>query len=109
MQTLPTIGSLLRDARRDAGVTQAQLAARMGTSQSSVAALERPGANPTLATIRDAFDALGLELQITPQARARGVDETLVRRHLERSPAERLAVLDRMTADVAALRSAPRV
>jgi transcriptional regulator with XRE-family HTH domain len=48
---------LLRDARRRAGLTQRQLALRLGISQAAIAKLERPGANPTFATLAGALRA----------------------------------------------------
>ena len=42
------IGSLVRDARRHRGLTQQQLADRLGTSQSAVARIEQGGQNLTL-------------------------------------------------------------
>jgi predicted RNase H-like HicB family nuclease/DNA-binding XRE family transcriptional regulator len=55
----------LRWARLDAGFTQAQLAARAGVSQQQVAKLERPGANPSVATLRKIADALGARLELS--------------------------------------------
>ena len=103
MKTILDLAVVLRGERVRAGVTQRQLAQRMGTTQSAVAALERRGANVTMRTVADAFDALGLELRVRAVARPRGVDESLIRRHLELSPADRLAVLEGMASDVAAL------
>ena len=54
----------LRWARLDAGLTQAQLAARVGVSQQQVAKLERPGANPSVVTLRKIADALGARLEL---------------------------------------------
>ena len=105
MKTISDLAELLRDERIRAGITQRQLALRMGTTQPAIAALERRGANVTMRTVADAFDALGLELQVRPVERARGVDESLIRRHLELAPADRLAVLDAMASDVATLTS----
>ena len=57
---------LLLKARHDAGLTQAQLAARMGTQPPAVARLERALAtgkhSPSLATIRKYAKACGKEL-----------------------------------------------
>lgn len=103
MQTILDLSDLLREERVRAGVTQRQLARRMGTTQPAIAALERAGANVTMRTVADAFDALGLELRVNPVKRERGVDESLIRRHLELSPADRLAVLDAMATDVGVL------
>lgn len=58
------IAVALRWARLDAGLTQAQLAARVGVSQQQVAKLERPGANPSIATLRKIADALGARLEL---------------------------------------------
>ena len=54
----------LRWARQDVGLTQAELARRVGVSQQQVAKLERPGANPSIATLRRVADALGLRLEL---------------------------------------------
>jgi predicted RNase H-like HicB family nuclease/DNA-binding XRE family transcriptional regulator len=64
----------LRRARRAAGLTQAQLAARAGVSQQQIAQLEHPDSNPTLETLERVARALGarLEVSLTPQKRAAG-------------------------------------
>jgi DNA-binding XRE family transcriptional regulator len=49
----------LRGLRCRAGLTQAEVASRMGVTQSVYGKLERPGANPTLATIRRLHGAFG--------------------------------------------------
>jgi predicted RNase H-like HicB family nuclease/DNA-binding XRE family transcriptional regulator len=54
----------LRWARHDARLTQAQLAARAGVSQQQVAKLERPGSNPSIATLRRIAEALGARLEL---------------------------------------------
>jgi transcriptional regulator with XRE-family HTH domain len=57
---------LLLRARHDAGLTQAQVAERMGTQPPSVARLERALAtgkhSPSLATLRKYAEACGKEL-----------------------------------------------
>ena len=80
--------ALLRDARRRAGLTQVELARRAGSSQAEVARLERPGSNPTAATLERLVGATGHRLEI---ARADDVDETQLRERLRLTPAERLA------------------
>ncbi len=45
-------GYLLREAREAAGLTQASLAERLGTSQQAVAQAERPNGNPTVSFMR---------------------------------------------------------
>ncbi|MDR2374222.1 MAG: helix-turn-helix domain-containing protein [Bifidobacteriaceae bacterium] len=49
----------LRDMRRAKGLTQAQVAERMGVTQPTVAQLERYDANPTLSTLRRYALAVG--------------------------------------------------
>ena len=53
----------LRERRRQLGLSQTQVAARIGTSQSALAALERREANPTLATVLRLAAVLSLELE----------------------------------------------
>jgi transcriptional regulator with XRE-family HTH domain len=88
--------SLLRDARRDAGLTQAELAARLGVSQAAVARLERAGANPTVATLEDALWATGHRLVLAAPARSSGVDESLIRQQLQLTPGERARGVEAM-------------
>lgn len=57
-------GYLLREARERAGLTQADLAARLGCSQQAVAQAERPDANPTVRLLRRWAAATGCRLEI---------------------------------------------
>jgi transcriptional regulator with XRE-family HTH domain len=97
--------SLLRDARGRAGMTQAELGRRLGISQAAVARLERPGANPTVATLEKALAATGHSLVLDAPARP-GVDVSLIHRHLELSPAERLRHIETTYAEQRNLASA---
>src|SRR6476661_6987823 len=56
--------TFIREARRRAGLTQAELAARAGTTQSVIARWERGGSRPTVERLTALVDACGLELQI---------------------------------------------
>ena len=56
------VGSLVRDARRHRGLTQQQLADRLGTSQSAVARIEQGGQNLTLEVLGRLSSALESEL-----------------------------------------------
>src|SRR6478735_5656837 len=56
------IGSLVRDARRHRGLTQQQLAERLGTSQSAVARIEQGGQNLTLELLGRLSTALESDL-----------------------------------------------
>jgi transcriptional regulator with XRE-family HTH domain len=90
MQTLS--GKLLREAREASGLTQAELADRLGTNQSSVARLESPRSNPRLSTLERALAATGNQLELSVRAATYpGIDESMIRASLARTPAERLA------------------
>lgn len=89
-------GKLLADARRRAGLTQADLAKRLRVSQAAVAQLERADSNPRLATLDRALRAAGSELVLTTRPRRSAVDESLIRQQLELEPAERIRGLESM-------------
>lgn len=55
---------LIREARRRAGLTQTELAERVGTTQSAIARLERGVGHPTMQRISELVAACGLELQV---------------------------------------------
>jgi transcriptional regulator with XRE-family HTH domain len=98
--------TLIRRARTDAGLTQQQLAGRLGVSQAALARLERPGANPTVATLERVLRAAGRRLDLR-LARARSsVDETLLREALRLEPAERVAAAERLVAEAEAIAAA---
>jgi hypothetical protein len=61
-------GSLLRKARKAAGLTQAELARRAGVTQSVVSAYEAGRREPAVSTLSRLVDATGatLRLQIEP-------------------------------------------
>jgi len=52
------------DARMKKGMTQAQIAEKMGTTQSAIARVESGNGNPTIAFMQKLADALGLRLSI---------------------------------------------
>lgn len=85
---------LLREARRAAGLTQAQLAARMGTTQSAVARLEAPGSNPRFENLERALVATGHRLEVDAVPAAHPVDETTIAQNLKRPPRERLKAME---------------
>ncbi len=63
MRTAP---EMIRRARREAGLTQAELARRAGTSQSAVAAYESGTKNPTVETLERLLRAAGRHLRSVP-------------------------------------------
>src|SRR4051812_19775534 len=97
---------LIRRARSEAGLTQAQLARRLGVTQAALARLEKPGANPTIATLDRVLGAVGRRLELRLGRAAASVDETLLREALRLSPSERLAAAARLTADAESLAAA---
>lgn len=54
------VGKNLERARRDKGLTQEELAARSGFSQQYLSGLERGERNPTLVTLYELAQALGI-------------------------------------------------
>jgi ribosome-binding protein aMBF1 (putative translation factor) len=58
------VGKKLRDARETAGLSQRELAARMGTSQAAVARLEAGGVGATLTTLQKVAAALDLKITV---------------------------------------------
>jgi transcriptional regulator with XRE-family HTH domain len=83
-------GSLIREARLADGLTQAQLARRLGITQPSVARLEAAGAEVTVATLQRALNVMGRALVLQAQQRPSSVDESLLREALRLTPGERL-------------------
>jgi uncharacterized protein len=63
-------GTLLRRARTDAGLSQAELAARAGVTQSVISAYESGHRQPALATLAALIEAAGYELaiEVRPQS-----------------------------------------
>lgn len=57
----------LIDRRLKAGLTQKELAEKIGTRQSVISNLEGGEANPTLGTLRKVADALGAKVTVTLQ------------------------------------------
>lgn len=62
---------MLRWARQDAGLSQAELAKRLGVSQQAVAKVEHPDANPTADTLLRVAAALGMSLTLDRATGAR--------------------------------------
>ena len=62
----------LRWAREDAGLTQAELAKKMGISQQAYAKLESPDVNLTMETLSRAAKALGMRIELDLVPRTTG-------------------------------------
>lgn len=65
------LASQLIEARSRAGLTQAEVAERMGTSQSTVARLESGTAKPSLSTLKRFAQATGARVRVTLEAKPR--------------------------------------
>jgi transcriptional regulator with XRE-family HTH domain len=89
--TLSALGSgrLIREARRLGGLTQAELARRLGTTQSAVSNWERGRDTPRVDTLARILEACGFEADMTFR-RLDDVDRAQIRENLAMTPAERL-------------------
>lgn len=90
---------VIKQARRRSGLTQAELARRLGSHQSVVARWETGRTRPDFETVVRAVRACGLELEVALSP-ADDHDLALIRRELKVLPHERLA---RMVEAVSAL------
>lgn len=82
-------GQLIRKARTSAGLTQRELAERLGTHQPVIARWESESTRPDFDTVVKAVEACGFDLHV--ELRPIEHDTVLVKRELAKPPAERLA------------------
>lgn len=99
-------GSLIRKARQADGLTQTQLARRLGITQPSVARIEAAGDEVSVATLQRALNALGRSLELRATKRRPSHDETLLRENLRLTPEQRLHVFDDFYASARSLAEA---
>lgn len=97
------VWALVREARRRAGLTQAQLAQRVGTSQPAIARYERARAMPDLPTLHRIVEACGYELALE-LAQPDAQQEAAANIALARTPEERIEANTRHVELVHALR-----
>jgi transcriptional regulator with XRE-family HTH domain len=83
-------GTLLREVRRRHGLTQEQLAMRARTSQAAISRIERGLVSPSVATLTQLLDLMGEELVLEADPIDYGLDRTLLRENLGRTPEERI-------------------
>ena len=62
---------MIRSARRDAGITQLELATRAGTTQPAVAAYESGGRTPSVATLQRLLDGCEYDIEVRARPRVR--------------------------------------
>ncbi len=88
---------LIRQARQRAGLTQAELAANAGTTQSAVARWESGGSTPSLETLQRIVESCGLELRYG-LATSGGTEWALAQRNMALGYEQRLDQLVRTVA-----------
>jgi transcriptional regulator with XRE-family HTH domain len=86
-----TSGTLIRQARMRAGLSQVELSQRSGKDRAQIARWERDVVQPSLETLRQLLHACGfdLELALVPYQPDSKHDARL-RKAIERTPQERL-------------------
>jgi predicted nucleotidyltransferase/DNA-binding XRE family transcriptional regulator len=72
MRSTATSGAVLREARTRAGLSQAELASRVGVAQSVISVYESDRRQPALATLASFIEATGFDLDV--RLRRRGLD-----------------------------------
>jgi transcriptional regulator with XRE-family HTH domain len=85
------LGRLVRELRASAGLSQRELAERIGTTQSVIARLETGGSKPSLTTLERVADAVGREVEVRFRQRVATFDVAQLAANLRLSPAERLS------------------
>jgi transcriptional regulator with XRE-family HTH domain len=85
--------AIVQEARRRAGLTQRELAARAGTSQSAIARIERGRQLPSVETLQRILRACGLDLELRIVLQDTTQDST-IRTTLALTPKERLDQLE---------------
>ena len=81
--------TVLREARRRAGLTQAELAEACGVKQPAISRIETGAVDPTVETLDRLLAACGESLESAPRLGI-GIDRTLIHENLKLSPAQRL-------------------
>jgi transcriptional regulator with XRE-family HTH domain len=97
--------ALIRTARTQAGISQMELARRLGTTQSVISRWERGRDEPRLSTLARILGACGRRLVL--RAEPDDVDRAQIRAHLAMTPAQRLAAVTNVSAALAGARRVP--
>lgn len=88
-----TPGTAIRSARLEGGLTQAELAHRIGVTQSVVARWERGAVEPRISTLERIADALDAHLTVDLAPPVSPAEWASVEANLRLTPAERAAKL----------------
>ena len=83
--TIVELGDAIRSLRRRAGLTQAQFADALGTTQSAVSRWERGHDEPRVSTLLAMLDVAGGTIEL-----GGGVDRAQIKQHLAMTPRQRL-------------------
>lgn len=81
---------MLREVRREQGLSQARLAARAGTTQSAISRIESGSSSPSVATLQALLALMGRRLVLSGATIEDGVDRVTLRANLGLAPAERV-------------------
>lgn len=87
---MKTPGLILREARQRHEVSQEELAARAGTTQSAISRIEKDRVSPSIATLGELLFVLGEDLVLDSESRDFGFDKTLSRSALALTPGQRV-------------------
>lgn len=80
--------TILRYARKKAGLSQRQLGRRAGVTQASIARIEAGETSPRFETLERLLSACGFEVEPVLK-RGIGIDKTIMDRLLDLTPSER--------------------
>jgi len=95
------VSEAIRRWRQEAGLSQAQLARRLGTTQSAVSRWEKGHDEPRLGTLAEILRACGLAGRLVVE---QDIDRAQIRQQLALSPRQRLETVE----NVSRLRSVAR-
>lgn len=84
------VGELIRERRRESGLSQLSLARRAGTTQAAVSRIERGLTTPTWDTVEALLLAMGYEPALGARRLSGRWDPVHLKAAREREPAERL-------------------
>ena len=85
---MDAVAEMIRSARKDAALSQAELAERLATTQSAVSRWERGHDEPRISTLRSILQACGRRLVLES---VDDVDRAQIRQQLAMTPEQRLA------------------
>jgi transcriptional regulator with XRE-family HTH domain len=90
-----TSGTLIRQARTRAGLSQVQLAERSGKDRAQIARWERDAVTPSLETLRELLHACGfdLDLSLVPYRVPDAALDVRLGKAQEQTPQERLQTM----------------